>query len=625
MSNKNDYEIGQMKDQPKRAPMGGPGGHGPGGMSAGEKPKDFKKSWSKLLRYSRRYLPVMILAIVCAVGGSIATLMGPDRLKDITNLMTEGFEGLMAGTGWRIDIDRIVQICTQLVVLYVSGSVLIFVQGWIMATITQKISKNLRRDVSEKINKLPLSYFDNTTFGNILSRVTNDIDTLSQTLNQSLGLLITSITMILGAVIMMLVTEYRMAFTAIGSTILGFVLMMIIVKTSQKYFIRNQVHLGEINGHVEEIYAGHNIVKAYNAEKGAKKRFSEINDKLFESNWKSQFLSGLMMPLMNFIGNFGYVAVCVVGAVLAKNGMEFGVIVAFMVYIRLFTQPLAQIAQAATTLQSAAAASERVFEILDEQALEDESHKTTKLENVKGDVAFRHVKFGYSPDKTVIHDFSADIKAGQKVAIVGPTGAGKTTLVNLLMRFYELDGGEILIDGVPISQLKRENVHELFCMVLQDTWIFEGTIKENIIYSKEGVDDKAVKEACKAVGLHHFIRTLPDGYDTVLNDNANLSAGQRQLLTIARAMVENAPLLILDEATSSVDTRTEVLVQQAMDRLMKGRTAFVIAHRLSTIKNADTILVIRDGDIVESGNHDELLKQNGFYAELYNSQFDQAS
>ena len=438
----------------------------------------------------------------------------------------------MTGGGWSIDLDQIVRICIVLVVLYTSGSLLIFVQGWIMATITQKVSKRLRRDISQKINKLPLSYFDNTTFGNILSRVTNDVDTLSQTLNQSLGLLITSITMILGAVIMMMITEYRMAFTAIGSTLIGFIVITFIIKTSQKYFLRNQVHLGEINGHVEEIYAGHNIVKAYNAEKGSKKTFDEINAKLFESNWKSQFLSGLMMPLMNFIGNFGYVAVCVVGAVLAKNGMDFGIIVAFMVYIRLFTQPLAQIAQAATTLQSAAAASERIFEFLGEEELSDESIKTERLENVKGDVTFKHVKFGYTPEKTIINDFSADIKAGQKVAIVGPTGAGKTTLVNLLMRFYELDNGEILVDGVPISRLKRSNVHELFCMVLQDTWIFEGTIKENIIYSKEGVDDKEVIEACKAVGMHHFIRTLPDGYDTVLNDNANLSAGQRQLLTI---------------------------------------------------------------------------------------------
>ncbi len=621
MSNKNDYEIGQMKNHPARhGPMGG----GPG--RAGEKPKDFKKSWSKLIQYSRRYLPVMIIAIVCAIGGSISILAGPDKLKDITNIITDGLKSVMTGGDGRIDLDQVVGICTTLVVLYAGGSVLIFIQGWIMATVTQKLSKRLRRDISEKINRLPLRYFDNTTYGNILSRVTNDIDTLSQTLNQSLGMLVTSITMILGAVIMMMITEYRMAFTAIGTTLLGFVLMMFIVKASQKYFLRNQVHLGEINGHVEEVYAGHNIVKAYNAEKGAKVRFDEINSNLYESNWKSQFLSGLMMPLMNFIGNFGYVAVCVVGAVLAKNGtIEFGVIVAFLVYIRLFTQPLAQIAQAATTLQSTAAASERVFEFLEEEELPDETGKTERLLNVKGDVTFSHVHFGYTPDRTIINDFSAEIKAGQKVAIVGPTGAGKTTIVNLLMRFYELGSGEIRIDGVPTSSLKRENVHELFCMVLQDTWIFEGTIKENVIYSKKDVSDKEVVDACKAVGLHHFIRTLPHGYDTVLNDNANLSAGQRQLLTIARAMVENAPLLILDEATSSVDTRTELLVQQAMDRLMKGRTAFVIAHRLSTIKNADVILVMRDGDIIESGNHEVLLKQNGFYADLYNSQFEQVS
>lgn len=621
---KNEYEVGQMKNQPTR-PMMGPG-RGPGHMGVGEKPKDFKKSWSKLLQYSRKYLPVMIIAIICAIAGSLATLAGPDRLKDITNIITAGFKGILAGTGWSIDLDRIVRICVLLISLYVAGAVLVFVQGWIMATVTQKLSKNLRQGISEKINKLPLRYFDNTTFGNILSRVTNDIDTLSQTLNQSLGLLVTSITMIIGAIVLMLLTNVTLALTALGSTLIGFILMTIIIKTSQKYFKRNQKHLAEINGHIEEIFAGHNIVKAYNAEKGAKKHFDEINKNLYDSNWKSQFLSGLMMPLMNFIGNFGYVSVCVVGAVLAKNGViEFGVIVAFLIYIRLFTQPLAQIAQAATSLQSAAAAAERVFEFLEEEEMADESDKTATLTDVRGDVTFNHVHFGYNPDKTIIQDFSAEIKAGQKVAIVGPTGAGKTTIVNLLMRFYELDSGEISVDGVPLSKLRRENVHELFCMVLQDTWLFEGTIKENIIYSKKDVADEVVYTACKAVGLDHFVRTLPLGYDTVLNDNANLSAGQKQLLTIARAMIENAPLLILDEATSSVDTRTEVLVQQAMDKLMKGRTSFVIAHRLSTIKNADIILVMRDGDIVESGNHDTLLAQGGFYAELYNSQFEQAS
>ncbi|MEL4105598.1 ABC transporter ATP-binding protein [Oscillospiraceae bacterium WX1] len=599
----------------------------------GEKAKDFKKSWGKLLEYSRKYMPAMIVAVICAVVGSVASLMGPDMLRQITDTITAPLiafqanisQGIMAPFG-HIDLDKIVSICWLLVVLYVGGSILIFVQGWIMATVTQRLTKSMRRDISEKINKLPLRYFDNTTVGNILSRVTNDIDTLGQSLNQSLGLLITSVTLILGAIVMMLATNVLMALTAIGATLIGFVAMSLILKSSQKYFSRNQKHLGEINGHIEEIYAGHNIVKAFNGEKEARRKFDEINGKLYASNWKSQFFSGLMMPLMSFIGNFGYVAVCVVGAVLTKNGsIEFGVIVAFMIYIRLFTQPLAQIAQAATTLQSTAAASERVFEFLAEEELPDETGKTETLTNIRGDVAFDHVHFGYNPDKTIINNFSADIKAGQKVAIVGPTGAGKTTLVNLLMRFYETDSGDILVDGVPIKNLRRENVHDLFCMVLQDTWLFEGTIRENIVYSKTGVSDEAVKAACKAVGLHHFIRTLPHGYDTVLGDNASLSAGQKQLLTIARAMIENAPLLILDEATSSVDTRTEVLVQKAMDELMKGRTSFVIAHRLSTIKNADIILVMRDGDIVESGSHAELLEQGGFYAELYNSQFEQAS
>lgn len=618
---KKEYEVGQMKNQSRQGPGGG---HGPGGMHmGGEKSKDFKKSWSKLIQYSRRYWTAMIIAIICAVAGSVATLAGPDRLKEITDTILTGIKGMM--TGASIDLDKIVRICFTLVILYASGSILIFVQGWIMATVTQKLTKTMRTEISEKINRLPLSYFDNTTFGNILSRVTNDVDTLGQSLNQSLGLLITSITMILGALVMMFFTNAIMALTAIGSTLIGFVLMSVILKFSQKYFMRNQKHLGEINGHIEEIYAGHSIVKAYNAEKEARETFAEINEKIYDANWKSQFFSGLMMPLMNFTGNFGYAAVCVVGAVLAKNGMDFGVIVAFTIYIRLFTQPLAQVAQAATTLQATAAASERVFEFLEEKELEDDSNKNRTLTDVRGDVSFNHVKFGYTPEKTIIKDFSANVKAGQKVAIVGPTGAGKTTIVNLLMRFYELDGGEISIDGVPLSQLKRENVHDLFCMVLQDTWLFEGTIKENIIYSKKGVTDEEVKNACKAVGLHHFIRTLPHGYDTVLNENANLSAGQKQLLTIARAMIENSPLLILDEATSSVDTRTEVLVQQAMDKLMVGRTSFVIAHRLSTIKNADIILVMRDGDIVESGSHEELLSQGGFYADLYNSQFEQAS
>jgi ATP-binding cassette subfamily B protein len=626
---KNEYEIGQMKDKPR--PMG-PGG-GPAHMRIAEKPKDFKKSMTRLITYSRKYWAVMIIAIICAIAGSIITLFGPDYMKDMTNVIFEPImkaqeamkTGIIPLIG-AIDLKRITDICMILVVLYVISSILTFIQGWVMVTATQKLTKGLRRSISEKINRLPLRYFDNTTVGNLLSRVTNDVDTLGMSLNQSLSLIVTSVTMILGAIVMMFITDWHMALTAILSTFLGFFVMSLILKASQKFFKRNQRHLGEINGHIEEIYAGHNIVKAFNGEKEARRTFDEINNKLYEANWKSQFFSGLMMPLMHFVGNFGYVAVCIVGAVLAKNDIiSIGVIVAFTLYVRLFTQPMAQIAQAATMLQSTAAASERVFEYLDEQELEDETGKTTIMTDINGDVTFKNVHFGYNPDKTIIKDFSAEIKAGQKVAIVGPTGAGKTTIVNLLMRFYELESGEILVDGVPISQLKRENVHDIFCMVLQDTWLFEGTIKENIIYSKKGVTDEQVKNACKAVGLHHFIKTLPHGYDTVLNDNANMSAGQKQLLTIARAMIENSPLLILDEATSSVDSRTEILVQQAMDKLMKGRTSFVIAHRLSTIRNADLILVMRDGDIVESGSHDELLTKGSFYAELYNSQFEQAS
>ncbi len=609
----NNYSDSQKS--PKR---GGPMG-GPGAMRPGEKPKDFKRSIGSLIAYSRKYIPAILIAVLCAVAGTVFSLIGPDWLKTVTNTI---MEGMMKGG---IDLDKIVRICTTLLILYVAGALLTFIQGRIMAYVTQKISKGLRTDISEKINRLPLRYFDSTTYGNILSRVTNDVDMISQSLNQSIGLLVTSLTMLVGSAVMMLINNVILTLTAVLATLIGFLAMTAIMKNSQKYFSRNQKHLGEINGHIEEIYSGHNIVKAYNGEKAAKRTFDDINDRLYESNWKSQFLSGLMMPIMVFIGNLGYAAVCVVGASLAMNGkISFGVIVAFMIYIRLFTQPLSQIAQAATSLQSAAASSERVFDFLREQEM-PEQKATAELKTARGDVTFSHVHFGYNPEKIIINDFSAEIKAGQKVAIVGPTGAGKTTMVNLLMRFYEMNSGEILVDGVPISSLSRENVHDLFCMVLQDTWLFEGTIKENIIYSKKGVSDEDVVKACKVVGLHHFIRTLPHGYNTILDDKANLSAGQKQLVTIARAMIENSPLLILDEATSSVDTRTEILVQEAMDKLMQGRTSFVIAHRLSTIKNADIILVMRDGDIVESGKHEELLAKGGFYAELYNSQFEKAS
>ena len=614
---KNEYQIGDMKQKATVSRGFGPGGgHGIGG---GEKAGDFGKAIGELASYCKKYIPAIAVAIVLAIAGSILNIIGPGKLSDITNLITEG---LFTG----IDIDAVISIVLLLAVLYALGFLFSVFQGVIMATVTQRVSRTLRTDISEKINRLPLSYFDGTSTGNVLSRVTNDVDTIGQTLNQSLGTLVTSLASFLGALVMMVYTNWIMAISAVVATLFGFILMMVIISRSQKYFTEQQNELGVINGHIEETYAGHNVVKAYNGEKEAKKTFQKMNEKLYVCAWKSQFMSGLMQPLMAFIGNFGYVVVCIVGALLALNGsISFGVIVAFMLYIRLFTQPLTQLAVAATNLQSTAAASERVFEFLAQPEMENESNKKVSLVDAKGNVEFCNVRFGYNADKMIIHNFSAKAKAGQKIAIVGPTGAGKTTMVNLLMRFYDVQGGEILIDGTTIQSLPRENVRSLFCMVLQDTWLFEGSIKENIVYAKEGVTDEEVIAACKAVGLHHFINTLTRGYDTMLGDNASLSAGQRQLVTIARAMIQNAPMLILDEATSSVDTRTEVLIQNAMDKLMAGRTSFVIAHRLSTIRNADLILVMKDGDIIESGNHEELMKQNGFYADLYNSQFEQAS
>lgn len=609
---------------PARGPMGGP--HGMGGLA--EKPNDFKKTWIKLIHYSKKFMPAIVIALILASLGAVFQIIGPNQIKDMTDEIIKGLPALVNDVPvvGAIDMDAVVSIATILVFFYAGALLFSFIGNFIMATVTAKISKNMRADISQKINKLPFRYFDKTSYGDVLSRVTNDVDTIGQTLNQSVDSLIRAVTMFIGALIMMFYNSWILALTAIGSTLVGFALMMVIMKKSQKYFAQQQEGLGNINGHIEEIYSGHNVVKVYNGGKGAKKTFEEINDGLYTSGWKSQFMSGLMMPIMNFIGNFGYVAVCVVGATLAMNGtISFGVVVAFMLYIRLFTQPLSQMAQALQNMQRTAAASERVFEFLEEEELADESQKTKTLNSIKGDVEFKHVRFGYEKDKIVINDFSATVKAGQKIAIVGPTGAGKTTIVNLLMRFYEVNSGEILLDGTPISQVTRENVHDQFCMVLQDTWLFEGTIKENIIYSKQGVTDEEVVDACKAVGLHHFIRTLPHGYNAVLNDKANLSVGQKQLVTIARAMIQNAPLLILDEATSSVDTRTERHVQEAMDKLTHGRTSFVIAHRLSTIKNADMIIVMRDGDIVESGNHVDLLDKGGFYSELYNSQFEQAS
>lgn len=609
-----------MHKEQNSKPVFGPGPGGPANMiGSGEKAKNFKETWGKLIAYSNKYMFVIIVAFILSIVGTIITVVSPDKISEITDLITVG---IASG----IDLDKIYNIGVVLAVLYGISFIFSYIQGFIMATVTQKITKKLRSDISNKINRLPLRYFDNTTFGDVLSRVTNDVDTIGQTLNQSIGTLVSGITLFLGSLIMMFTTNVTMTITAIVATAIGFGFMMIIISKSQKYFLELQKQLGAINGHIEETYSGHNIVKVYNAQEEVNKKFDEINDKLRQSIWKSQFMSGLMMPLMTFVGNFGYVSVCIVGALLAfNNKISFGVIVAFMVYIRLFTQPLSQFAQAATNLQSTAAASERVFEFLGEQEMEDESHKTLEMPKVDGNVTFENVKFSYNKEKLIIKDFSVDVKSGQKVAIVGPTGAGKTTIVNLLMRFYDVNSGQIKIDGVPIQDLSREKVHELFCMVLQDTWLFEGTIKENIVYNKKHISEATVVAACKAVGIDHFIRTLPHGYDTVLNDNTSLSTGQKQLLTIARAMVANAPLLILDEATSSVDTRTEILIQESMDKLMVGRTSFVIAHRLSTIKNADLILVMKDGDIIESGNHEELLKSNGFYADLYNSQFEKSS
>lgn len=624
--------MSENHEKPQRRPgvMGGPRGGmgGPPGMGSGETAKDFKGTWGKLILYCKNYIPFIIVALVLAAVGTVLQFIGPDRLKDMTNEIMKGLPAIVDGQPvmGAIDMDAVVGIAWLLVFLYGGSALFSFIENFMMATVTAKISKKLRTGVSGKINRLPFKYFDSTSYGDVLSRVTNDVDTIGQTLNQSIDGLVKAVTMFVGSIIMMFYTNWIMALTAIGASVIGFVFMMIIMSKSQKHFKTQQQGLGSINGHIEEIYSGHNVVKAYNGGKGAKKTFEGINETLYDSGWKSQFLSGLMMPIMSFVGNFGYVAVCVAGAALTMNGaISFGVIIAFVMYVRYFTQPLSQLAQAMQSLQRTAAAGERVFDFFDEAELADEDDKTQRLENIKGDVEFKNVRFGYDETRTIINDFSANIKAGQKVAIVGPTGAGKTTMVNLLMRFYEIDKGEIRIDGVPTSKVTRENVHDQFCMVLQDTWLFEGTIKENIIYSKPGVTDEEVTAACVAVGLHHFIQTLPMGYNTVLNDKANLSAGQKQLVTIARAMIQNAPLLILDEATSSVDTRTERHVQDAMDKLTQGRTSFVIAHRLSTIKNADIILVMRDGDIVESGNHADLLAKGGFYAELYNSQFEQAS
>ncbi|MDW5556720.1 ABC transporter ATP-binding protein [Streptococcus mutans] len=574
-----------------------------------------KSLLSQMAPYLKGYKALFGLAVIFTIVSSTITVIGPDRLKEMTDTMTKGLAG-------KIDLDKIGEIALTLALLYFAGALVSYTASFIVSTLIQKFSQRLRNAIADKINKVPLKYFDSHSQGDTLSRVTNDVDLMTQSFNQSLVSMVAAIILLIGSIFMMIKTNGALAATAILSVFAGFVLSTVIMAKSQPLFKKQQANLADVSGYVEEVYSGHNVVSSYNAIQQSKKQFENLNDQLFASMWKSQFFSGIMMPLMQFIGNFGYVMVCIVGATMAINGdITMGTIVAFMTYVRIFTQPIAQIAQGITQLQSANAAMGRVFEFLDEEEIEDENHKVKQLEKVEGNVNFDNVFFGYSPDKTIIHDFSAHAKAGQKIAIVGPTGAGKTTIVNLLMRFYEVDRGMISIDGVNIHDMTRKEVHDAFAMVLQDTWLFEGTVKENLIYNQKHITDEQVIAAAKAVGVHHFIKTLPKGYDTVLDDSVTLSVGQKQLLTIARALLKDAPLLILDEATSSVDTRTEELIQRAMNHLMEGRTSFVIAHRLSTIRNADLILVMRDGNIIEQGSHDQLMAENGFYADLYNSQF----
>ena len=656
-----------------------------------QKPKNMKQALGKLAIYCKKEFAVIIIALVLAVVGTVLTIIGPNQISKITDYMYDGLtggisteeiaediqkqittgqlnileflpEGVDPGTvdlesldltneddplaaailenvrlsnefaeahkDGGIDMDGILSVCILLLTIYLISAICNFLQHFIMATITQKVSRRMRTDISKKINHLPLKYFSSNSYGDVLSRVTNDVDTIGQGLSNSAASIVSASAQFVGCLIMMFWNDWIMAITTIITTFFGIIFMAFIMKHSQRYFKQRQKSLGKLNGYIEEMYSGHDVIRISNAEKNVKSRFNELNLAVKDANFKSQFLSGLMQPIMNFVGNLGYVAVCIVGAILVINGnITFGVITAFLIYVRLFEQPLKQIAQGMTNMQSTAAATERVFEFLEEEELKNEDNIVRTKEDVDGVVDFENVHFAYpdTPDKEVIHGFSAHIKSGQKVAIVGPTGAGKTTLVNLLMRFFETTGGDIKIDGVSIKELRRENVHSMFGMVLQETWLFEGTVRENLVYNCVNVSDETMIDACKACGIHNFIKALPQGYDTVLNDNTSISAGQKQLFTIARAMIQNSPMLILDEATSSVDTRTEVITQKEMDQLTENRTSFVIAHRLSTIKNADVILVVKDGDIIEQGNHEELLAQNGFYADLYNSQFEKTA
>lgn len=594
-------------------------GHGPGRFN-GEKPKDTKAAFKSLGKVFAPQKSKLIFAIIFTIISTILSLLGPNVLSDMTDAISAG---LNPELHFQVDMDTVTRLGIMLVCFYVGGYLLWVASNLLLASITQTISKNLRTNIISKINKITFGYLNSTTIGNIMSRVSNDVDTIAQSLNQSIGNLISAVIMLFGSLLMMIITDITLTITALVSSAIGFLLMILIMKKSQKYFKAQQNDLGEVNGYIEEIFSGHTVVKAYNAEKQTQEEFDTKNGNLVTSGTKAAMFSSLMQPIMMFIGNFGYAAICIVGGALAmKNYITFGTIVAFMLYVRYFTQPLSQIAQAFQSLQSAAAAGERIFEFENAEEFKDKQGALSKLEDVKGYVEFENVEFGYNKDNIIINDFSASAKPGQKIAIVGPTGAGKTTLVNLLMRFYDTCDGDIKIDGISTSDMKRSLVHEQFCMVLQDSWIFEGTIKENLMYCTNCENDEKMIQAARAVGIDHFIRTLKDGYNTILNSEVSLSQGQRQQMTIARAMITDRPMLILDEATSNVDTRTEEKIQEAMDLLMKNRTSFVIAHRLSTIRNADKILVVNHGDIVESGTHEELLKKEGFYANLYNSQFD---
>lgn len=576
---------------------------------------------SRLTGHSRDMVLPFIVAILFACAGVVLTIIGPNQLSKITQYIIDGIT-----TG--INMEAIARTALFLLGLYVLSAIFSFLQHFILATVTLRLSNRLRADIFDKVNRAPMKLFGRIPYGDILSRMTNDVNTLVQSLSNSLPSMVSAAAQFIGCLVMMFITEWHMSIAAVGATLLGFALMGLIMSRSQKYFLARQTSLGQLNGYVEEMYSGHDVVRISRAEKKMKSAFDRLNKEVYQANRKSQFISGIMQPLMGFVGNLGYVAVCIYGSKLAMDGViDFGVIVAFIMYVRLFTSPLSTFAQGMTQMQSAAAAGKRVFDFLEEEELEDESGKESYTAQVKGQVEFKNLRFGYSEDRknAVIKDFSASVKPGQKIAIVGPTGAGKTTIVNLLMRFYELWGGSILIDGVPTTEMKREDVHSLFSMVLQDTWMFQGTVRENLVFNCQQVPDEEIEKACRACGIWDFVESLPEGLDTVLTENTSISAWQKQLFTIARAMIQNRPMLILDEATSSVDTRTELMTQKAMDELMKDRTSFVIAHRLSTIKNADLILVLKDGNIIEQGDHETLLKQGGFYAELYNSQFDKTA